>query len=43
MTQAAPTNPPAANPTPQPAEPVEEDWLTWFKEWIFSFLQSIFP
>jgi len=47
--QAAPTTPPAANPTPQqPAnkqipEPVEEDWLSWFKEWVMSFLQSIFP
>jgi len=47
--QAAPATPPAANPTPQqPAnkqipEPVEEDWLSWFKEWVMSFLQSIFP
>jgi len=47
--QAAPTTPPAVKPTQQqPAnkqipEPVEEDWLTWFKEWIFSFLLSIFP
>jgi uncharacterized phage infection (PIP) family protein YhgE len=49
MTQAAPANPPAANPTPQqPAnkqisEQGEEDWLSWFKEWVMSFLQSIFP
>lgn len=49
MTQAAPANPPAANPTPQqPAnkqisEQGGEDWLTWFKEWVMSFLQSIFP
>jgi hypothetical protein len=49
MTQAAPATPPAVNPTPQqPAnkqipEPVEEDWLSWFKEWVMSFLQSIIP
>jgi hypothetical protein len=49
MTQAAPATPPAANPTPQqPAnkqvpEPGEEDWLSWFKEWVMSFLQSIMP
>lgn len=49
MTQAAPANPPAANPAPQqPAnkqisEQGEEDWLSWLKEWVMSFLQSIFP
>lgn len=47
--QAAPANPPSANPTPQqpankqPPEPVEEDWLSWFKGWVMSFLLSIFP
>lgn len=44
---AAPVNQPTANPKPQPAniqppEPVEEDWLTFFKNWITSFWQSIF-
>ena len=49
MAQAAPANPPVANPTPQqPAnkqtpEPVEQDWLSWFQEWVMSFLQSILP
>lgn len=49
MAQAAPATPPAGNPTPQqpvnkPApEPVEQDWLSWFQEWIMSFLQSILP
>lgn len=49
MAQAAPATPPAVNPTPQrPAnkqipEPVEQDWLTWFQEWVMSFLQSILP
>ena len=49
VAQAAPANPPAANPVPKPPvnqpppEPVEQDWLTWFKEWVMSFLQSILP
>ena len=49
MTQAAPATPPAVTPTPQqPAkkqipEPVEQDWLSWFQEWVMSFLQSIMP
>jgi hypothetical protein len=49
MAQTALATPPAANPVPKPPvnqpppEPVEEDWLSWFKEWVFSFLLSIFP
>jgi len=49
MAQAAPATPPAATPVPpQPAnkqipEPVEQDWLSWFQEWIMSFLHSILP
>lgn len=44
---AAPVNQPAENPKPQlagnePPEPVEEDWLSFFKNWITSFWQSIF-
>jgi DNA polymerase III gamma/tau subunit len=46
-TTAAPVNQPTANPKPQsagnqPPEPVEEDWLSFFKNWITSFWQSIF-
>jgi len=46
-TTAASVNQPAANPKPQSAgnqlpEPVEEDWLSFFKNWITSFWQSIF-
>jgi hypothetical protein len=47
--QAAPAPPPAVKPTPQQPvnkqipEPVEQDWLSWFKEWVMSFLQSILP
>ncbi|MEI8016153.1 MAG: hypothetical protein WCH20_15115 [Nitrospira sp.] len=46
-TTAAPVNQPAANPKPQSAgnqlpEPAEEDWLSFFKNWITSFWQSIF-
>jgi hypothetical protein len=49
MAQAAPATPPAVNPTPQQPvnkqipEPAEQDWLSWFQEWIMSFLQSILP
>ncbi len=49
MAQAAPATPPVVIPTPQkPAnkqipEPVEQDWLSWFQEWVMSFLQSILP
>jgi chemotaxis protein histidine kinase CheA len=48
MTQAAPATPPAANPTPpltkRPIpEPVEEDWLSWFRNWVMSFFESILP
>lgn len=46
-TTAAPVNQTATNPKPQPAghqppEPVEEDWLSFLKNWIASFWQSIF-
>ncbi len=46
-TTAASVNQPTANPKPQsagnqPPEPVEEDWLSFFKNWISSFWQSIF-
>jgi uncharacterized phage infection (PIP) family protein YhgE len=45
-TTAAPVNQTAANPPPQagnqPPEPVEEDWLSFFKNWIASFWTSIF-
>jgi hypothetical protein len=48
MTQVAPATPPAANPTPPLAkrpipEPVEEDWLSWFRNWVMSFFESIIP
>ena len=49
MAQTAAATPPVAKPMPQrpvnqpPPEPVDEDWLSWFKEWVFSFLLSIFP
>jgi hypothetical protein len=48
MTPAAPANPTAANPKPplankQTSEPVEENWLSTLKEWVFSLLLSIFP
>ena len=42
---AASVNQPVANPIPplagQPAEPVEEDWLTFLKNWISSLWQSV--
>ena len=46
-TTAAPVNQPAANPKPQSSgnqlpDPVEEDWLSFFKNWITSFWHSIF-
>jgi len=46
-TTAAPANQPSANPKPQSvgnqsSDPVEEDWLSFFKNWITSFWQSIF-
>lgn len=46
-TPAAPPNPTAANPRPQPAnkptsEPVEENWLSTLKGWIISIWRSIF-
>lgn len=45
-TTAAPVGQPAIIPKPQPArnqptEPVEEDWLTFFKNWISSFWESV--
>jgi hypothetical protein len=49
MAQAAPATPPAVIQTPQQPtnkqipEPVEQDWLSWFQEWVMSFLQSILP
>lgn len=44
---AAPTDPTAVNPKPQPAnqqtsEPVEDDWLSTLKGWILAFWQSLF-
>lgn len=46
-TTAAPVNQPATNPKPQPVgnqppEPVEEGWLSFLKNWIASFWQSVF-
>jgi len=43
---AAPVNQPAANAKPQsavnqPPEPVEEDWLSFLKNWIASLWQSV--
>lgn len=44
---AAPANPAAANPKPQPAdkqtsEPVEQGWLSTLKGWVVSIWRSIF-
>ena len=46
-TPAAPTDPAAVNPKPQPAikptpEPVEDDWLSIIKGWVTAFWQSLF-
>jgi peptidoglycan hydrolase CwlO-like protein len=42
---AAPVNQPVVHPKPtpavQPSEPVEEDWLTFLKNWISSLWQSV--
>lgn len=45
-TTAAPVNQPATNAKPQsavnqPPEPVEEDWLSFLKNWIASLWQSV--
>ena len=46
-TTAAPVNQPMTIPKPQPAgnqppEPVEEDWLSFLKNWVASLWQSVF-
>lgn len=45
MITAAPVNQPVATPKPpvriQPPEPVEEDWLSFLKNWIASLWQSV--
>jgi len=46
MTTAAPVNQPVAAPKPppariQPPEPVEEDWLSFLKNWISSLWESV--
>ena len=42
---AAPVNQPVVTPKPpariQPTEPVEEDWLTYFKNWFASLWESV--
>ncbi len=49
VAQAVPATQPAANPVPRqpvnqaPLEPVEQDWLSWFQEWVMSFISSILP
>lgn len=49
VAQAVPATPPVANPVPKPPvnqpppQPVEQDWLSWFQEWVMSILQSILP
>ena len=47
MATAAPVNQPVATPNPSPAriqppEPVEDDWLSFLKNWIASLWQSVF-
>ncbi len=45
MTAAAPVNQPVVTPKPpariQPPEPVEEDWLTYFRNWFASLWESV--
>jgi len=44
-TPSVPVNQPVASPKPaanQPPEPVEEDWLSFLKNWIASLWQSVF-
>ncbi|MDN5941859.1 MAG: hypothetical protein L0H94_08265 [Nitrospira sp.] len=44
VTTAAPVNQPVAAPkprAPQPPEPVEEDWLSFLKNWISSLWESV--
>lgn len=45
VTAAAPVNQPVAAPKPrapvQPPEPVEEDWLSFLKNWISSLWESV--
>jgi uncharacterized phage infection (PIP) family protein YhgE len=46
-TSAAPADPTAVNPKPQPSnkqtsEPVEGDWLSMLKGWVIAFWQSLF-
>lgn len=45
VTTAAPVNQPVAAPKPrapvQPPEPVEEDWLSFLKNWISSLWESV--
>jgi peptidoglycan hydrolase CwlO-like protein len=45
VTASSPVNQPVAAPKPparvQPPEPVEEDWLTFFKNWFASLWESV--
>jgi hypothetical protein len=49
VAHAAPATSPVANPVPRqpvnqaPPEPVEQDWLSWFQEWVMSLFSSILP